>query len=80
MNSYQAKKGFLTFLTLTITIVIMSIFVNFVFIQNTQSEIKATGSIITFLPESDLLIIVGIPMLLIGIIITAIKKSRHKYL
>ncbi|MDA1337849.1 MAG: hypothetical protein O2871_00640 [bacterium] len=80
MNSYQAKKGFLTFLALTITIVTMSIFVNFIFTQNTQSEIKATGSIITFLPESDLLIIVGIPMLLIGIIITAIKRSRHKYL
>ena len=80
MNAYEAKKGFLTFLVLLFTIVGMSVFVNFVITTNTSSEIKATSSIISIMPQGDLIILVGIPVLVIGIIITTIKRIRHKYL
>ena len=80
MNAYEAKKGFLTFLVLLFTIVGMSVFVNFVITTNTPSEIKATSSIISIMPQGDLIILVGIPVLVIGIIITTIKRIRHKYL
>ena len=80
MNAYEAKKGFLTFLVLLFTVVGMSVFVNFVITTNTSSEIKATSSIISIMPQGDLIILVGIPVLVIGIIITTIKRIRHKYL
>ena len=80
MNAYEAKKGFLTFLVLLFTVVGMSVFVNFVITTNTPSEIKATSSIISIMPQGDLIILVGIPVLVIGIIITTIKRIRHKYL
>ena len=80
MNAYEAKKGFFTFLILLLTIVGMSVFVNFVVTKNTYSEVKADGSIISMLPQSDLIILIGIPIIIIGIIITAIKRAKRKSL
>ena len=80
MNSYEAKKGFFTFLILLLTVVGMSVFVNFVLTQSTSSEIKATSSVISVLPQNDLIILIGIPVLIIGIIVTAIKRAKRKYL
>jgi len=80
MNAYEAKRGFFTFLILLLTIVGMSIFVNFVVTQNTSSEIKAGSSVISILPQSDLILLIGIPIIVIGIIITAIKRAKRKHL
>lgn len=80
MNTYEAKRGFFTFIILLLIIGTMSVFVNFVIIQNTSSEIEADSSVITTLPQSDLIVLVGAPILILGIIITAIKRIRHKYI
>ncbi len=80
MNNYEAKKGFISFITLLLLIIGMSIFVNFVTTKNTSSEIEATSSIISILPQEDLVLLIGIPIIIIGIIVTAIKRIRRKYL
>jgi len=78
MNSYEAKRGFLTFITLTVTIIGMSYFANYVITQNTHSETQATSSSISYLPQSDLIFLIGVPILIIGIVITAIKRVKRR--
>ena len=80
MNNYEAKRGLISFITLLLLIVGMSIFVNFIATKNTLSEIEANSSIISILPQEDLVILVGIPIVIIGVIVTTIKQLRHKYL
>ncbi len=80
MNNYEAKRGFISFIILTIIIVGMSIFVNFIVTQNTSSETEATSSVISSLPQEDLIMLVGIPIIIIGIIVTVIKQIKRKYL
>lgn len=80
MNNYEAKRGFISFIILTVIIIGMSIFVNFIVTQNTSSEIEATSSVISTLPQEDLIMLVGIPIVIIGVIVTVIKQLKRKHL
>jgi len=78
MNSYEAKKGLLTLIILLAIILVMAYVTNVLFIIPTNSTTNANGELLTSTPSQNTMLLVGVPIIIIGVIITLIKQSKRK--